>query len=275
MAKRNRKKKQTHQTEKNGNKVASAYPKKADGNLKTTIVEEGNIKHFKTNAAGDVIEIGGNNHDNPPMNTTPATRYLPPCHSGPQFAFEIGKSRIWGSKADDVKNNIDEWDMMIPLVGDYDSYIPKSYIHTNPEADDLLPADLTEPYIPAILAIDWPDFGVPFIPAVWWKGLVRFLETYDGDVVLFCQGGHGRTGTALTILACLSQEELQTGIECPLFWLRDNYCEHAVETYDQVDYIERITEMQLWSQPYYEGYGIHHAPSKSYSSYPAKAATKK
>ncbi len=175
---------------------------------------------------------------------------------------------------DDVKNNIDEWDLMIPLVGDYDSYVPKCYIQSNPEADDLLPAELTEPYIPAILSIDWPDFGVPFISAIWWKGLVRFLETYDGDVVFFCQGGHGRTGTALTILACLSQEELRTGIECPLFWLRDNYCEHAVETYDQVDYIEKITDMQIWSQPYYEGYGIHHVEAKSYTSYPAKAGKK-
>ncbi len=223
-------------------------------------------------------EIGGSTAKAEYDPKTQVSKFSPPCHDGPQFAFELGKSRIWGSKADDVKDTVEDWDLMIPLVGDHDTYTPRNHISSNDEAKDLLPLELTEPYIPAILSIDWPDFGVPFISAVWWKGLVRFLQDFDGEVVFFCQGGHGRTGTALTIVSLLGDVNSSDAVECPLYWIRENYCDHAVETFEQVDYIEKLTGKQIWSQPYYEGYAAYYTQTplanKSYSSYPAISGKK-
>lgn len=193
-----------------------------------------------------------------------------PCHTGPQYAFEIGKSRIFGSRAADV-THLDDWDLMVPLCGDYDHYTPANPVRCNQEAQDVLPSQLTKVYTPAILAIDWPDFDVPYLDPSWWKTLVEFLFDFEGDVVFFCQGGHGRTGTALTILATLSGNVDPSGIECPIYWLRERYCDHAVETYSQLDYIEKVTGMQAWSELYYEPYGGA-AAAKSFTTYPAKAS---
>ena len=65
---------------------------------------------------------------------------------------------------------------------------------------------------------------------------------------MYCFGGHGRTGTVLSVLACL------TGIieegTCPVAWLRNHYCDRAVESDEQADYIEAMTGFTVTTSIY-------------------------
>lgn len=97
-----------------------------------------------------------------------------------------------------------------------------------------------------IIRIDWPDGGTPSLTDKNWRSLVEDLkqrkarsgkETFH--VLVCCVGGHGRTGTALSILAAL------TGIapEDPVIFIRREYCRRAVETRSQCRYIKKIANI--------------------------------
>lgn len=95
---------------------------------------------------------------------------------------------------------------------------------------------------PAVLFVDWSDGSAPDLPLQWWEDLAAHLRTVKGSVAVCCQGGHGRTGTALAILCALLKV---TGLEAenptdPIWYVRENYCDQAVETMAQVQYVERI-----------------------------------
>lgn len=99
-----------------------------------------------------------------------------------------------------------------------------------------------------IVMVNWPDFGVPGqLDRNWWDAFVQDLKEIDGNVVMFCQGGHGRTGTAACILGVLAGQ-VPVG-EDPVQWVRENYCQSAVETWEQIFYIEKITGTKSYAQP--------------------------
>ena len=85
--------------------------------------------------------------------------------------------------------------------------------------------------------LDWPDFSVPRDRADAEAALASLLDrARRGErVEVGCLGGHGRTGTAL---ACLA---VQAGVPAAdaVSWVRSNYCTHAVETDEQVAFVER------------------------------------
>jgi Protein-tyrosine phosphatase len=75
--------------------------------------------------------------------------------------------------------------------------------------------------------IDWPDGGVPRDPQ---SAASRIREAFEaakrGDrVEVGCVAGHGRTGTALACMAILAGVPPEDAIG----WVRDTYCEKAVE----------------------------------------------
>lgn len=94
-----------------------------------------------------------------------------------------------------------------------------------------------------VVKIEWRDYGTPLIDADFWIALVEDLLEASADkeidVLVMCQGGHGRTGTALAILAVLLGH-VPVGA-CPVEWVRENYCDEAVESNSQLNYIEAIT----------------------------------
>lgn len=100
-----------------------------------------------------------------------------------------------------------------------------------------LASELTSTYTDPILVIDWPDYGIPALPKAFWIDLIGVLKAQNMPVSIMCAGGHGRTGTALAILASLMG--IHTGD--PVKWVRENYCIAAVESEGQMRYIERIT----------------------------------
>jgi hypothetical protein len=87
--------------------------------------------------------------------------------------------------------------------------------------------------------LDWPDFGVPEDVA----GLLAVLSTARdrarrGDrVEVGCLGGHGRTGTALALLALLGGYPPSDAVA----WVRANYCTQAVETAEQEAFVAGLT----------------------------------
>lgn len=81
----------------------------------------------------------------------------------------------------------------------------------------------------------WPDFWLPGsdAPAVLRQALARASE---GRVEIACNGGRGRTGTALACLAVLDG----IGPDEAVAYVRRHYDPHAVETPWQKRYVRRF-----------------------------------
>ena len=56
-------------------------------------------------------------------------------------------------------------------------------------------------------------------------------------VEIGCLGGHGRTGTALACLAAMTGRLRSGAVD----WVRTHYCPQAVETAEQVAFVERFS----------------------------------
>ena len=99
---------------------------------------------------------------------------------------------------------------------------------------------------PMIIDMRMEDGDAPnaSVTAGWWAGLWSDLiaeRTTRGldrplRVLVSCMGGHGRTGT---ILAALAEVAGVTPTETdPITWIRSVYCKEAIETTEQVGYLE-------------------------------------
>lgn len=115
------------------------------------------------------------------------------------------------------------FDLIVPLDAGYQGVLPSS-------------GDLQ--VIPAFIE----DFQPP--PA----GYRRFLEDTiipelqgNGKVLVFCLGGHGRTGTVLAGLIAL----LEPDVEDPVSEIRNRYCEGAVETREQAEWVFSLRGQDL------------------------------
>lgn len=97
------------------------------------------------------------------------------------------------------------------------------------------------------LKIYWPDMQVPNVEKSGWEVLLSDIRnnTSIKKVLFSCMGGHGRTGTALAVMAGL------TGVidGDPVEYIRQNYCEEAVESQKQITYIEKITGLKVEAEP--------------------------
>jgi hypothetical protein len=83
--------------------------------------------------------------------------------------------------------------------------------------------------------VDWPDFGVPADRDALLGALADLLaRARAGErVELGCWGAHGRTGTALALLAALAGLPAGEAVA----WVRASYCERAVETPEQEAFV--------------------------------------
>ncbi len=83
--------------------------------------------------------------------------------------------------------------------------------------------------------LDWPDFGVPDERAPVLTALRSLLARAQAgeQLELGCLGGHGRTGTALAVLAVLAGQPRHTAVD----WVRTHYCPAAVETTAQEEFV--------------------------------------
>lgn len=114
-------------------------------------------------------------------------------------------------------------------------------------------------HLPTFIEIEWPDMRTPRVPPAFWTSLVEDIRAKDQirTVQAQCMGGHGRTGTALAIFLGLLRPSAYDTVDAVVKDLRMLYCEKAVETADQFEYIARAT-----GKPYDGRVG----PSKHYST---------
>lgn len=170
------------------------------------------------------------------------------CHIGPVEVMKIGETVIWAGRFQDMDGDLD-WDMRIKLNDSFALRPGVRLVTADGGAEKLLSPEVTSLTYPPTLYIDWEDFSAPPLDREWWQALIGDLEKMGpAGVALYCQGGHGRTGTALAILASLSgQTEGEKG-DC-VSWVRRHYCHEAVESFTQIDYIQEITGEEITSQP--------------------------
>jgi hypothetical protein len=85
--------------------------------------------------------------------------------------------------------------------------------------------------------IKWPDFRLPSDPLTAVRTLTTtFASANSARLEVACDGGRGRTGTALAILAIASGVDPARAVN----WVRENYHRNAVETPWQRRWIEKL-----------------------------------
>ena len=91
------------------------------------------------------------------------------------------------------------------------------------------------------LLFAWPDFGVPHIKPTFWAALHRFVKAQGwSSVCIHCEGGHGRTGTAIVaLMMSVGSMDLVDAVG----EMRRLYCRYAIETPEQIDYLR---ELYFW-----------------------------
>lgn len=148
------------------------------------------------------------------------------CFHDPEFVMEIDGTKYYGSDCRGAKNFLGDAMINFTKVSD----LPQKIIPELREYMDL-------PTYSEIM-IPWPDFGLPGVQINFWEALHEYiLEQGWKDVCFHCQAGHGRTGTALaTMLIALDHK---TPLEA-LWHVRTKYCEHAIETNGQCDYLVQV-----------------------------------
>lgn len=86
------------------------------------------------------------------------------------------------------------------------------------------------------IQINWPDMSYPQLQVEFWGDLIKYLTKTKGKLLIFCIGGHGRTGTALAALMIAWGYDTRAAVK----WIRKNYCTSAIETTSQEDYLRRV-----------------------------------
>ena len=102
---------------------------------------------------------------------------------------------------------------------------------------------LAEPEPPAVLEMDFPDYGVPRdCQSDFWAALAIDIREQDVKRIhVMCMGGHGRTGIQLACLRWFLATEKER-MEWPdaytlVMEIREPYCDNAVEADSQQDYV--------------------------------------
>ena len=154
------------------------------------------------------------------------------CFHSPQHMIASRDSTwgVWAGKKDDVKDHAKEYDVVLNLTWTSIKQINRIPIPELKEFENYQ-AEYKE------IQLDWPDYGVTNLPRAFWEKLGKYLIDNKYRMLIFCQGGHGRTGTAV---ACLMVTMLKFTAQEAIQWIRHNYCSSAIETTGQEAYIKRI-----------------------------------
>jgi len=104
-----------------------------------------------------------------------------------------------------------------------------------------------------VLQVHWPDYGTCDLVAEDWNALGAEIHDQK-EVLILCQGGHGRTGSAAAIvLTMLSKCKGEEAVK----FVREVYCKRAVESKEQLTYLDGLlgtqTERTLAYTPFSGG----------------------
>ncbi len=156
---------------------------------------------------------------------------FPLCPHRPQCVLK-GQSgwSVWAGAEGDCIRSMGTFQLLLNLTG---TSVLSRHIVPVPELHHW-----EEPAAVPEIVLDWPDMGVVALPRRFWEELVAHLTKTQGKMLVFCVGGHGRTGTALACLMVVCGWTSEDAIA----WIRANYCRRAIETREQERYILQIEQ---------------------------------
>lgn len=172
------------------------------------------------------------------------------CHNGPTTLFINRGLSLGGASLWEATKYFYDYDLVISL-----EYLDiKKYPLVWGDVRSIELGRILDEYsLTEHIHIKWPDFSIPQVDKEFWTKLSRFLKKKGRDkerfnkvykVMIHCMGGHGRTGTALAILASLCTDEGWQG-EDLLEKIRRFHCSKSVENKKQIKYIEKILGFKL------------------------------
>lgn len=89
------------------------------------------------------------------------------------------------------------------------------------------------------ISIDWKDYHAPPVGAGFWLALHMEAKRLGyKKVLVYCYGGHGRTGTALAgiLIECAHYDDKHA-----IDFVREKMCKKCVESKEQEDYLAEIS----------------------------------
>lgn len=173
----------------------------------------------------------------PPLLPPPGYSYVQvkTCTHTPQHVINGKEYNIYAGREWDVKNDADKYDIVLNLTG---YQLHKHHVIPIPELNKW---SKKEHHKYKEICLDWPDMGIVDLPREFWLDLVGYFKKHHSKVLMFCMGGHGRTGTAMASLMVLG---LEYSPEKAITWIRENYCEKAIETWKQLNYVYNLIGQQ-------------------------------
>jgi hypothetical protein len=120
----------------------------------------------------------------------------------------------------------------------HDEDAPSGLLKGDPDLIDALD-QYAEAAVPArILQIDWDDRQAPLLEPAFWPALAKLLDGHS--TLCACQGGHGRSGTALTALLMCYHPEYSA--RDAIIHLRAMHCPRAIESVKQHEYLDAVAK---------------------------------
>jgi hypothetical protein len=86
------------------------------------------------------------------------------------------------------------------------------------------------------ILLDWEDYEALELPFDFWRELLAAVKDNGGKLLVFCVGGHGRTGTAIAALLIAMGWKAEDARQ----WVWKNYCENAIENRKQELYLDEL-----------------------------------
>lgn len=160
------------------------------------------------------------------------------CHTGPVQVFNIGQAEIWAGSYWEVNCSEMDFDLFVCANGDKGQLAPLVRLADERGILALTGVEIRTRLTPSFLTLEIPDGGAPGVGPRFWQALAKDLRDKRIRVVVYCQGGHGRTGTILACLAYYGQLVRQK-VDVVKF-LRKVYCGEAVETSVQITYLRQM-----------------------------------
>lgn len=156
------------------------------------------------------------------------------CSHEPQHVIAGEGWGVWAGKRFNCERHLHEYDLVINLAG----YTVRHKNHTIP-VPELHCWESYSSKTPEIV-LDWPDGWTVDLPYGFWHDLMQYIVQNGKRALVFCLGGHGRTGTALASMLVARGESAPEAIRK----IREHYCDEAIETVPQEEYIAEMAKQR-------------------------------
>ncbi len=154
----------------------------------------------------------------------------------PLYVTEDSKLALYIADSEGIRKTKSSYDFIID-AGNVFNATPPKLLRGDPTLCQALEQHTYGLTGPRLLQIDWFDRKAPEVYPEFWPELLKLL---DGNVGINCQGGHGRSGTAIVaLMMCLTDYSAKEGI----IHLRALHCPRAIESKEQHAYLNDVSEM--------------------------------